>query len=269
MTIQNFLRTSTTELTKHDVFTARLDCLVLLEDLLNTDRTQLLANGDKKLSVEQLSILNQQIERRGAHEPLAYIRGKTEFYGREFVISPDTLEPRPETETMIELVKSLGFTKGTKLADIGAGSGAIGITLALEIPGLLVDMYELSKPAIEIAKKNIMTNGVQNCHIYKSDLLADLKTNYQVIVANLPYVPDSHTINPAAMHEPKLAIFGGPDGLDIYRRLFSQIAGLDHKPHYVLTEALPPQHKELELIAKQSGYKQLKTDDFIQVYELT
>jgi release factor glutamine methyltransferase len=88
------------------------------------------------------------------------------------------------------------------------------------------------------------------------------------LLCNLPYVPDNFTINPAAMREPKIAIFGGPDGLDLYRQLFKQIKDLKLQVKYILTESMPPQHSQLEEIAEKNGYKQIKEDDFIQLFEL-
>ncbi len=260
-TINNWLRASTQQLELHNVSTARLDCLVLLEDILGKDRTQLLAHDEQIISTEQLDILNAHLKRRLQHEPLAYIRGKSEFYGRDFIVSKDTLEPRPETETMIKLVNELTPVK--QVADVGAGTGAIGITLALELSTSTIDMYELSPAAVKIAKQNIQKHDTQNCHIYKNDLLGGVTKQYDIVVANLPYVPTEHAINQAATYEPKLAIFGGLDGLDLYRRLFEQLNNLSP---YVVTESLPSQHKQLAQIAKKAGYTSRKSEDFIQIF---
>lgn len=257
---------ATKDLGKAGIATARLDALVLLEDVLEEDRTYILAHDTVELTREHLSVLNKQIERRIQHEPLAYIRGKTEFYGREFYVSKDTLEPRPETETIIELVKGLQLPAQTKIADVGAGSGAIGITLALELPDVEMAMYEINEAAIKIAEQNIKKLKARNCHIYKNDLLKGITAGYDIVVANLPYVPDKHTINKAAMQEPKIAIFGGPDGLNLYRRLFLQIAEHSQPPRYILAESLPFQHQDLSKIAQDAGYNTIDTDDFIQLF---
>jgi release factor glutamine methyltransferase len=272
MRVDHWLAIATKTLSKAGISTVRLDSLVLLEDVMKLDRSHILAHSETRLSEDSVKKLNEMIKLRINHVPLAYIRGKSEFYGREFVVSPDTLEPRPETETIIDLVKGLNLSSGNQIADVGAGSGAIGVTLALELPTTQIDMYEINEAAIKIVKSNIRKLKAVNCHIYKNDLLADVKTHYDVIVANLPYVPDGHTINQAAMQEPKLAIFGGSDGLDIYRRLFLQIANFSQthisKPRYVLTESLPFQHLKLKKIAQEAGYKLIKTNDFIQRFSL-
>lgn len=268
-TLADWLAAAVQTLKSTGIATARLDCLVLLEDALGKDRTHLLAHQELTLNSEQISLLNSQITRRALHEPLAYIRGKTEFYGREFMVSPDTLEPRPETETMIDLLKQLADSKqltvdsNTLIADIGTGSGCLAITTKLEFPRAKVCATDISKKCLEIARKNAQKHGVP-IEFIEADLLSAVNRQPSAVLANLPYVPDGHTINQAAMQEPKLAIFGGSDGLDIYRQLFSQLVKL--KPKYVLTESLPFQHAALAKIARAAGYKLQNTTDFIQIF---
>jgi release factor glutamine methyltransferase len=214
-----------------------------------------------------VSELENKIKRRVNHEPLAYIRSKSEFFGREFTVSADTLEPRPESETIIELLKSLKLHGS--IIDVGTGSGCLAITTKLEIPELEVMATDISATALKIAQKNALKHDT-DIKFFLGDLLTPIPVSLKptVIMANLPYVPNSHTINSAAMFEPKLAIFGGPDGLDLYRQLFFQIANnvQFEGVKFVLTESLPPQHNELAKIALSAGFKLKKTDDFIQVF---
>lgn len=267
MKIKEWLVESEKLLLKSGVATARLDCLVLLEDLLGKDRAHLLAHPEIELTGEQEKVLNEQIERRAKHEPLAYIRGKTEFYGREFIVNAHTLEPRPETETMIDMLKQLDLEEPT-VCDVGTGSGAIAITAAFELPKAKVYACDISDECLHTAAQNNRKHQ-SSVTIYKSNLLEASQTRCNVLLCNLPYVPDSHTINKAAMFEPRLAIFGGVDGLDLYRELFSQISELEEKPQYILTESLPFQHEELALIAKMHDYSLQKTEDFIQLFTAT
>ncbi len=269
------------------IATARLDCLVLLEDATGKDRSWLIAHPEYLLQGPALNILNAQVQRREKHEPLAYVRGKSEFYGREFKVSKDTLEPRPETETMIDLLKELihksqkpsllkdrpltdGGNVNWHIVDVGSGSGCLGITAKLELPGATVLATDISSSCIKIAKQNAKTLGA-DVNFYQGDLLQPLpSTVYRLpttLLANLPYVPDSHTINQAAMFEPKIAIFGGEDGLDLYRQLFRQIAKISQKPAYIFTESLPFQHEALAQIAKNVGYKQILAEDFILCFQ--
>ncbi len=269
MDIGTWLQESTQKLRSAGVPTARLDCIVLLEDILNTNRTHLLAHPEKTLTSEQIAILDRYIVRRMGHEPLAYIRGVSEFYGRLFLVDKRVLEPRPETETMIEMLKSIApsdLPAHPRIVDVGTGSGAIGITAQLEMPTANVDLIEIDRDALNVAKINVNKLS-KNIHIIKNDLLANITSIYDVVLANLPYVPDGFHINPAAQAEPRLAIFGGPDGLDLYRRLFMQVKHLSPRPAYIFTEALPPQHAELTEIATNAGLRLTKTVDFIQQFE--
>lgn len=265
--VSKWLTAAAKQLSDAGIATARLDCLVLLEDVTGKDRTHLLAHPEDVIAPEQLAVLNAHIARRAAHEPLAYIRGKTEFYGREFLVSAHTLEPRPETEDMVDCLKELKdkFPKDAAVADVGTGSGAIGITAALELGLTKVDLIDIDKEALKIARQNVRRHGLKLTCRY-GDLLTDGPHTYEVILANLPYVPDSHTINAAAMQEPRHAIFGGPDGLDLYRRLFAELKNM---PTYILTEALPFQHRDVEEIAYLHGYVlKGQTRGFIQVFEI-
>lgn len=265
MTVDNWLAQAVQKLTANGSGTARLDALVMLEDSLQTDRAVLLAHTETVLSPKQLKQLNGWLRRRLEHEPLAYIRGKTEFYGRDFLISPAVLEPRPESETMIDQLKQLNLSQPTVL-DVGTGSGALGITAALEIPGATVSLLDIDAAALKVAKSNLSKHGLK-LPVIKNDLLTGLTDHFDVLLSNLPYVPDNFQINQAASREPELAIFGGPDGLDLYRRLFKQAAEMPTKPRYILTESLPPQHQDLAAIAAQHGYQPATRDDFIQVFQ--
>ncbi|HUD05665.1 MAG TPA: HemK/PrmC family methyltransferase [Candidatus Saccharimonadales bacterium] len=263
----DWLKSATKDLNKSGDPTSRLDCLILLEDNLGETRAHILAHDDTHLTNQQFVKLNSQIELRKKHIPLAYIRGKSYFYGREFIVNNHTLVPRPESETMIDLAKQLTLlTKSSRVADIGCGSGCLGITLTLELPNIKIDLYDIDKVCIATSKENAEFLGAK-AKYYLNDLLKDVDYSYDLILANLPYVPNTHTINKDAMNEPKHAIFGGPDGLSLYRRLFKQLHALNESPKYVLTESLPNQHQELKEIAKKLGYKLIKTDDFIQSFK--
>ncbi len=279
MNIKQWLEISNNKLKQSDISTPLLDSEVLLADALEKDRSWIHAHPDFKLTKKQINLLDEQIRRRARHEPLAYIRGKQEFYGRDFAVSPDTLTPRPETETMIELL--LKYIKDSRfkiqdslsIVDIGTGSGNIIITAALELTQLSDINYQISyysldvsRPALKIAKqnaKNLKTKvGFQSYDLMSQPLTPHLSPR-TIILANLPYVPNNHEINRAAKHEPKLAIFGGKDGLDYYRVLFKK---LNNTVSHVLTESLQTKHKNLTEIANKSGYKLKSSQDLIQVF---
>lgn len=271
MSVNDWLITSTKELQEAGIATARLDCLVLLEDALGVDRASILANLDAKLPQKTEVDLNTKIVQRVRHIPLAYIRGKVEFYGREFVINKHVLVPRPETEMMIDELKA-ALQKGAPhtecvIVDVGTGSGAIAVTAKLEFPKVHVIATDIDPKALKIARQNAKKHDV-NIEFTQGDLLAPLPAAKPptVILANLPYVPDRYSINQAAEHEPKHAIFGGKDGLNLYRRFWEQIARLCRKPFLVLTESLPMQHNGMLDLARQANFELRSSQNFIQVF---
>jgi release factor glutamine methyltransferase len=213
-----------------------------------------------------LKRLNTQLNQRTKHIPLSYIRHKSEFYSRDFFVDKRVLEPRPETETMIDLFNQLPIEDNTKIADVGTGSGCIGITIQLENPKLKVVLYDIDRQALAVARLNVKRFKL-NVNCYQADLLEPNHGPYQTILANLPYVPANYHVNAEALIEPRRAIFGGQDGLDIYRQLFQQISGFDWQPSYILTEALPFQHKQLENLAEKNHFQLINTSDFIQCFE--
>lgn len=240
--------------------------MVLLEDVTGRDRAWLLANPDHEISSDEQAVLTSLLNRRARHEPLAYVRQKTEFYGREFTITTAVLEPRPESETMIDILKKLSdMPARPSISDVGAGSGALGITAKLELPKARVELLEIDSEALKVAQKNVDKYTMQ-IDATRSDLLDSARHSADILLCNLPYVPDTHQINQAARHEPDTAIFGGPDGLDLYRKLFEQIKRLKNRPLFILTESLPPQHDGLQAIASQVGYQLTDVDDFIQAF---
>jgi release factor glutamine methyltransferase len=266
LTRAKWLTAAEAQLTKAGIATARLDALVLLEDALHTNRAHLLAHPDEQLTPEHSMRLAAQLALRECHEPLAYIRGKTEFYGREFYVNQHVLEPRPESETMITLLKQLSPKQQVILADIGSGSGALGITAALELDLTTVYLHDIDANTLEVAQQNTTLHNVR-AQLVQTNLIKSYNAQYDILLCNLPYVPDDFQINTAATHEPKIAIFGGPDGLNLFREMFAQIVKCPFKPAYILTESLPPQHDELVHIAKSARYQLRMSEDFIQVFE--
>jgi len=313
MEVEEWLRAATDKLSTAGIGSAGLDALILLEDCLRKDRAWLLAHPETPLQGQSLQRLNRQIARRVSHEPLAYIRGFSEFYGRKFKVNKRVLEPRPESEAMIDLLKALlrvrpllgvrplkqaleqktplrvvPLKEGARIADVGTGSGCLGITAALELHNHNVDLLDIDAAALAVARHNCELHEL-GLKCQKRDLLSNSHTHYDVILANLPYVPRNLRVNQAAAMEPHIAIDGGSDGLDVYRRLFAQLAGSgptgttrrevplaespstgrtrrNWQPSYVFTESLPPQHEKLSAIATEHGFKPLKTQDFIQVF---
>jgi release factor glutamine methyltransferase len=280
MRIQQWISESQKQLESHGIQTARLDCFLLLEHTLGVGREKILAEPDLFLSSKNLLKLTKLLNRRLEHEPMAYILGSVEFYGYNFVVNSSVLVPRPESETIIDQCKrvvtdilqsynsdepTLPDNYTVSIADVGCGSGALGIVAKLELPNCMVELLDIDGKALETAQINVDLFTL-NISIIQSDLIQDSANYHDVLLCNLPYVPDEYVINEAAQWEPKIALFGGIDGLDLYRKLFQQINLQARKPLYILTESLPSQHKLLSDIAATIGYKLDIIDDFICIF---
>ncbi len=265
--LSDVLAAATRKLTDAGISTARLDILILLEDITGMDRSALLAHPEMELLHDQIDLLNKYVTQREKHVPLAYIRGRTSFYGRDFMVNDHVLVPRPETETIITFLKELALPTPVKVADVGTGSGCIGITAALEIPHAEVFVYDISSDALKVTAANATAHHV-SVHAAQQDLLRDCHESFDVILANLPYVPITQHINKAAAHEPKLALFSGQDGLDHYHAFFDQLSGLPALPRTIIIEAEPHQHNELNHLAASQGYALKKSEGFVQLFAL-
>lgn len=205
---------------------ARLDAEVLLRHLLGWERAELYANLDDEVDDALLARYRELLGRRYGGEPIAYITGHKEFYGHDLLVNKNVLIPRPETEQLVELsvrlLREKGLTAGI-VADIGTGSGAIAIAVALELPNLQVWAVDNSLPALFVARSNMLNYQLTDrVRRLPGDLLAPLAEPVDAIIANLPYTVLAE-IDPAVLlSEPWQALNGGgADGFDLYRRLLA------------------------------------------------
>lgn len=216
--------------------TPALDASVLLSHVINKPRTWVMAHPELTLTAEQQIQLDEALIHLELGEPFPYVLGQWEFFGLKFDVTPDVLIPRPETELLVE--KAIAwlreFPKRRAIADIGTGSGAIAIALAVNIPDARILATDISPGALEIAQKNACKFNVDKqiefieCDLFPTDaVLANRKSKFanrnspiDLICANLPYIPSETLQNlPVFGHEPTLALDGGADGLDLIRRL--------------------------------------------------
>lgn len=267
MNIQDWTNTATNRLTQTSCSTARLDILVLLEHVLGKDRTWILTHPESNIPTVSIQTLDSFLRRRLEREPLAYILGKKEFYGRNFVVTPDVLIPRPESEDIIEATKSLNCTN---FIDLGSGSGCLAISIALEIGNSKVIASDISEKALVIARKNAKNLNAK-VDFVTSDLFESLGSsllgNDLCIIANLPYVPDGLITSPEIKTEPKIALFAGNDGMDMYRKFWQEVRDLDQKkPKFIITESLMTQHDAMSQFGKESGFSLQKTLGLIQLF---
>ncbi len=261
-----WLKQTTQQLAGVGIESARLDSLILLEDESGKDRAWLLAHPELELSEVQVVELNKKVTRRAGHIPLAYIRGHVEFYGRQFIVNEHVLVPRPESETMIGLLLSL-TAPNSVIVDIGTGSGVLAISAKLELSAANVIGMDIDSRCLEVARRNATLLGADVSFI-ESDLADGIGQKPDIILANLPYVPDNYDINRAAGHEPGLALYGGQDGLELYRQTFFECSKKRMLPEYMLTESLPEQHVQLTSIAMSFGYTLEISEGFIQLFKL-
>lgn len=265
MTIAEWIVTSMVKLHDASVPNGRTDCLVLLADLFDTDKSWVHTNPEHELDPLQLRELDYKLNKRIAHTPLAYIRGFNEFYGRKFMVNSQVLIPRSESESFIDIFKTLPIEM-PRVADIGTGSGCIGITAALEIPESVVHLYDIDADALGVAYHNARQYDLE-LQYYQSDLLANMQRGqYDVLFANLPYVPQNLVTSPEIEQEPAKALFSGLDGLNHYRRFWKEIRSLEFLPKYVLVESLDKQHGSVTTLAKNAGYRLKQTDILVQLF---
>lgn len=211
-----------------------LEARMLLQAVTGLTRVGLISHGLDELTPEQLEQFQQLTQRRIDGEPMAYIIGQRDFYGRDFIVTPDVLIPRPDTETLIDVVlKQYAMQRESPLSvlDLGTGSGAIAITIALECPAWQVSAVDLSSPALKVAQKNA-TQLQAHIDFQLSDWLAvfdSTHTQFDLIISNPPYIDaaDDHLKQGDVRFEPINALTDGSDGLTNYRHL------IDTVPNYL------------------------------------
>lgn len=232
-TIQEIWLQGTERLTQARIINPRREAQVLLSAVTGLEHAQLIAYSDRSLTTLQEQQFRSFIQRRSDHEPVAYILGHKEFYGLDFVVDKRVLIPRPETEMLVELAlsviqKRLAAGETPLVADIGTGSGAIPVSLAVQEPRLpYLYACDISKDALEVARINSERHHVaQRIHLLQGNLVEPLPEPVDVLIANLPYVGTSEVSSMSRdvlAYEPHLALFSGPHGLDHLLQLCKDI----------------------------------------------
>ncbi len=263
LTINKWLQSAQRQLKNVGIQSYPLDSLLILEHVTGFNRAHILAHQDKEIPGSRLKDLNSLLERRTKREPIAYITSVKEFYGREFYVDKNVLIPRPESESFIELLKKHEITHES-IIDVGSGSGALGITVKLELPTDTVTLSDIDESTLKVAKKNAHNLGA-SCNFIQSNLLPK-SGNYSVILANLPYVPKDMALEPELTYEPILALFADNNGLELYERFWDQI-GQQASCKYVLTESLRDQHASMIKLALKAHFTLVEADGFVQLFE--
>lgn len=264
MTVGDFLATTTRTFKEAGIATARLDAQLLLSHALGKNKVWLLAHPEHSFAID--AKLVAAVNRRANREPLAYILGHKEFYGHDFIVTPDVLIPRPETEQLIDELRALPIMPGATLLDVGTGSGAIAITAALELPRAKVAACDISPAALAIAQKNATRLGA-HIQFFVADLLKRAGT-YDIIIANLPYVGRDWQRSPETQFEPSLALFADDNGLALIKKLLTEAP--DHLPSkgFLLIESDPQQSAAIAAAAS-AKLRLRKTQGFVHIFQKT
>ncbi|MGB9690785.1 MAG: peptide chain release factor N(5)-glutamine methyltransferase [Candidatus Sumerlaeaceae bacterium] len=243
--------------------TPRLDAELLVGHALGMTRLQLYLDRERPLSQEEVALARALVRRRAAHEPVAYIIGKKEFFGRDFVVTPAVLVPRPETELLVEHVaeelQRRYAQEPLRVLEFGTGSGVIAITLALLCPQLQVIATEVSAEAAEVARTNAQRHRVaERVEVRVQSDFAGLDGPFHAVVSNPPYIAETEaeTLPPDVVrHEPHLALFGGPDGMTWIRWLFSNTQPLLYAHGFLALEIGAGMTEKVVAAAQEHGWR--------------
>jgi release factor glutamine methyltransferase len=276
MTVRETLAEGTALLASSNIDTPALDASLLLAAILGVDRAHLLLAYPDSLPSGVSHRFKELLERRLGGECVAYILGHKEFRNLDFMVNPAVLVPRPDTETLVEAAlefcgKALTLPRagpgGLRLLDLGTGSGAVAVALKHEVPGLEMWASDISEEALETARANATRllgpgpAGYTGVRFIKSDLFAHIPGQFHVIISNPPYVPGAEieTLSPEVRREPRLALDGGRDGLDLIRLLISEAPDRLYPGGGLFIEADPRQMTTLAALLETGGLKDIQT----------
>lgn len=263
MTVKEAIQSAAGYLAERQLRSPRQDAELLVASVLQRDRTFLYTYPEQQLSTSQKQLFHQWLTKRGEHYPLQYLRGKQEFYGREFSVCLGVFIPRPETELISEAALAL-LRESTEekllAADIGTGSGCIGITLACEEPRVVVTATDVSPVALQVARHNAEKHHcLDRIEFLQGQILKPVKDRlgyYHLIVSNPPYVgrQERNQVDVCVdRHEPGEAVYAGESGQAIYRKLFSQ-AKQALQPHGKLVVELGDNSRRVFRLAQEKGW---------------
>lgn len=225
MTVLKVLQAATAHLKKHGVENPRLNAEHLLAHLLGRNRIELYLDFERKLTETELGPLRELVKRRSEGEPLQHLLGTVEFCGLTFLSDKRAMVPRPETEELVEFLKSEIQDPKSEIVDVGTGSGVIALSLAAEFPKAKILAVDVSDDALALAQENVARlNLSDRVQFLKSRLLENVDGTFDLIVANLPYIStrDRHTLSREVLRDPEVALFAGARGDELVRELIDQ-----------------------------------------------
>lgn len=224
MTILETIKLATEFLEKHKIENSRLNAELMLSHILNCKRFELYKNFDQPLTESEINLFRKFLRERVSGKPLQYITGKAYFYGLEFIVTPDVLIPRPETELLVEeILNSIDKNISYKILDIGSGSGNIGIVLAKYLGRSIVYCIDVSEKALKIAMQNAQTHNLTNIFFEQIDIFNQIPSHkdFDIIVSNPPYISEMKRDSlqrEVRLHEPSIALFVDQE-LKFYQRI--------------------------------------------------
>lgn len=239
---------------------AESDYWFILTAILNRTRSQILLNPDQEVAAGEIELVIQAFNRLEKGEPPQYIVGKAWFRNLELVVSPAVLIPRPETELLIDILLPM-LKPNARILEIGTGSGAIAIALKSERPDFTLVATELADGAIEVAKINAAKHRV-NIDLRKADLFPEFDFKFACLISNPPYISSAEMESLEARvkeHEPKLALWGGKDGLLYYKRILEEAVNYIQKEGFIAFEHGYMQKAAIKMIAGQFGWTHAET----------
>src|SRR3989454_2696694 len=225
MTVLEVLQATTAFFKKHDIENPRLNAEHLLAHVLGRKRIELYLDFERKLTETELGPLRELVKRRSEGEPLQHLLGTVEFCGQVFLCDKRAMVPRPETEELVELLKSEIQDPKSEILDVGTGSGVIALSLAAEFPEARILAVDVSDDALALAQENAIRLELSDrVQFLKSRLLETIAGPFDLIVANLPYIStqDRHTLSREVLRDPEVALFAGARGDELVRDLIDQ-----------------------------------------------
>lgn len=264
MKIEELLRYGKEKLEKQKVEDTSIISRILMQYVLKIDRNKLIINKNDNVDINKENEYKEYIEKIIKGKPVQYITNNQEFMKLNFYVDENVLIPQPDTEILVEeVIKSIDIMENIEILDMCTGSGCIGISLAKNIENTKVTLVDISKEAIEIAKKNAIQNGVENKVTFiQSDMFENVKGKFDIIVSNPPYIKTDiiQTLDKQVQNEPHIALDGGEDGLDFYKMLINEAHKYLKKDGKIFLEIGYDQKQEVESLAKQSKhYKKIET----------
>ncbi len=266
MTLSEIYKNTTTELQKAGADSPAFDAVWLISSVLGVTRQQIITDGERPVSDADAQTINERTRRRINNEPLQYIIGYWEFFGRKFYVGEGVLIPRDDTEVVIrstfDHLDKLYRQRPVKILDLCSGSGIIAITLKLRYPKAQVTAVEISPEALFYLRKNAASNNAE-INIIHDDIFhyADSipEQDYDLIISNPPYIPSSEmlTLQDEVRHEPALALDGGEDGCDFYRRIIPLFTPKLKSQGMLALEYDNTQSKTISQLMAQYGYSNI------------